>query len=193
MELVSPLSTRNRIPGAKLGIFMTALIVLVAAVSFGRTRVVEWFVLDNAIRFQHPAIHLITREQLTTWLNDAREEKPLLFDVRSKEEFDVSHLPTARRVDPGATATAAAGGVSREKPIVVYCAVGYRSSALAQQLQAAGFTNVRYLEGGIFAWADEHRPMISADGNSTRRVLPRNEWWSKLLDDDVRADVAPIR
>ena len=46
---------------------------------------------------------------------------------------------------------------------MTYCAVGYRSAEMATQLRAAGFTNVRNLEGSIFQWANEHRPLVHGE------------------------------
>lgn len=193
MELVSPLSTRRRIPSARLGIFMTALIVLVAGIGFGKTKGAEWFVLKNAIRLKYPNVRRITTEQLAGWLNDPQLPKPLLLDVRTEQEFAISRLAGARRVDPAVTAESAAAGTPRDAAIVTYCSVGYRSSAVAQRLQAAGFTNVRNLEGSIFQWASEGRPLFDSRGDRATRVHPYNEWWGKLLDDAVRAEIGTPR
>jgi rhodanese-related sulfurtransferase len=38
--------------------------------------------------------------------------------------------------------------------IVVHCRSGKRSGMAQQMLQAAGFTNVRNVEGGVLAWID---------------------------------------
>jgi Rhodanese-related sulfurtransferase len=73
----------------------------------------------------------------------------LLLDVRTQAEYAVSYLPGARRVDPNARV----GILSRlppVRPIVVYCAAGYRSAELAQRLIAAGLRNVYNMEGWIF-------------------------------------------
>jgi hypothetical protein len=39
--------------------------------------------------------------------------------------------------------------VPKDRPVVAYCAVGWRSSALAEKLKAQGYTNVGNLEGLI--------------------------------------------
>ena len=77
-------------------------------------------------------------------------------------------------------------GMPKETPIVTYCAVGYRSGALATKLREAGFTNVRNLEGSIFQWANEHRPLVREDQPVTT-VHPYSSLWGRLLTDDVRA------
>lgn len=46
--------------------------------------------------------------------------------------------------------------VPDDKPIVVHCAGGWRSSVAASLLRAQGFTNVSDLLGGYNAWAESH-------------------------------------
>jgi rhodanese-related sulfurtransferase len=110
----------------------------------------------------------------------------LLFDVRTPEEWNVSHLPGARHVAPKSSIESVTAGILKETPIVTYCAVGYRSAEMAQRLKAAGFTNVRNLEGSIFQWANEHRSLVQGE-QSVSRVHPYNALWGRLLEDDVRA------
>jgi rhodanese-related sulfurtransferase len=89
-------------------------------------------------------------------------------------------------VAPDATIEEAAPGIAKETPIVTYCAVGYRSAALATKLREAGFTSVRNLEGSIFQWANEHRPLVR-DNKAVTIVHPYSSFWGRFLTDDVRA------
>jgi Rhodanese-related sulfurtransferase len=93
-------------------------------------------------------------------------------------------LPGARRVEPTADAESAAACLAKETPIVTYCAVGYRSGEIADRLRAAGFKNVRNLEGSIFQWANEHRPLVR-DKEHVTQVHPYNSFWGRLLSDEV--------
>ena len=68
--------------------------------------------------------------------------------------------------------------------MIVYCSVGYRSSALAEKLQRAGFTNVANLEGSLFQWANENRPLHRGT-NTVREVHGYSRKWSGLLQADV--------
>ena len=108
------------------------------------------------------------------------EPKPVLLDVRTAAEFDVSHLAGARRVDPDAASVS----LPKNTPIVTYCSVGYRSAKLAQRLREAGFTDVRNLEGSIFQWANEGRPIEPGT-----KVHPYNKKWGALLNAPLRAAV----
>jgi rhodanese-related sulfurtransferase len=110
----------------------------------------------------------------------ALHEAPLLLDVREEKEYAVSHLPGAYRAASDAVAQLHQLGITTQSPIVLYCSVGYRSSLLARKLKEAGFTNVRNLNGSIFAWANEGRPLVNAYGVSTG-VHPFSILWGRYL------------
>jgi hypothetical protein len=57
---------------------------------------------------------------------------------------------------------------------------------MAERLQKAGFTNVMNLEGSIFQWANEGRP-VYRDAAEVQQVHPYDGIWGKLLDKDLRA------
>jgi phage shock protein E len=93
--------------------------------------------------------------------NGAKEMTPkqliasgaLALDVRSQSEFDAGHLATAKHLPLDQVAgrvddvEAWAGG--KDKPIVVYCAMGGRAGRARGALLAAGFTNV--VNGGGYS------------------------------------------
>jgi rhodanese-related sulfurtransferase len=185
MELISPIPRRERrVSSTRIGLLMTGFIVAVIALLGGRG--IEWFILKQSLRYRFPTVEWITTEQLADWLADKKRQPPVLLDVRTEEEWNVSFLPGARRVDPNASIEQVIPGLPKETPIVTYCAVGYRSGELATKLRAAGFTNVWNLEGSIFQWANEHRPLVRED-EAVTTVHPYSRWWGRLLADDVRA------
>ena len=47
--------------------------------------------------------------------------------------------------------------IPRDRPVVVHCAGGYRSSVAASVLRKAGWSDVSDLLGGFNAWALAHR------------------------------------
>lgn len=49
--------------------------------------------------------------------------------------------------------------LDRDRPVVVYCAGGYRSAVAASTLRAHGFTTVADLAGGYPAWANAGEPV----------------------------------
>ena len=74
-----------------------------------------------------------------------------------------------------------------EHTVVVYCSVGYRSSQLAQELRRQGFENVFNLEGSLFQWANEGRPLYRGKERAYR-AHPYDEEWGQLLDKRFWAD-----
>lgn len=89
----------------------------------------------------------------------AAGEDLCLLDVREQREWDMAHLPTAKLVPLG-TLDEAVPTLDPNKETVVYCRSGARSASAVRQLQAAGFTRVANLAGGILRWSDEVDPSI---------------------------------
>ena len=138
------------------------------------------------VRAKYPTVPQLSTVELATWLADTNRPSPLLLDARTEEEFAVSHLPGARRADLKPSELAKSSGTNR--PVVVYCSVGYRSSQMAERLQKAGLTNVFNLDGSIFQWANEGRP-LEHSGKPAKTVHPYNNSMSKLLREEIRANV----
>ncbi len=122
----------------------------------------------------------------------------VLFDVRSQAEYQVSRLKGAIRVDPdmddGAFA-AKFGSTVNGKPVVFYCSVGVRSSRLADRLRnltALGVSRAHNLTGGIFAWHNEARPLVDANG-ATQYVHPYDRKWGRLVDRKALTRSGPAR
>ena len=77
-----------------------------------------------------------------------------VLDVRERWEFEIGHLPGARLV-PLAQLESQLATLDPGREILVYCHHGSRSAAAVTRLQAAGFTRVAHLEGGIDRWSAE--------------------------------------
>ncbi len=78
-----------------------------------------------------------------------------LIDVRNPGETALGVIPGASAV-PLAELRGVAADLDLERPTVVYCAGGYRSSAGASLLRSLGATDVSDLLGGYGAWAQAH-------------------------------------
>ena len=159
------------------------MIVLAAARRFG------WQALNAAMQRKFPAVARIRTPELAAWLDDPSQTSPRLLDVREPAEYQVSHLANARQIEPGSNP--ATLDLPKDQPIVTYCSVGYRSAKYAQKLRQAGFTNVRNLEGSIFAWANENRRLVTANGQPAEQVHPYNKIWGLLLRPDRRVPTPP--
>ncbi len=142
--------------------------------------------MTATVRRKFPRVPQLPTAELAAWLGEQGRPPPQLLDVREPEEFAVSHLHGALRVSPDAPAAEVLARIDPARPVVVYCSVGYRSSALAQRLIAAGGKDVRNLEGSIFAWANEGRP-LEKDGRPAKAVHPYNSVFGRLLKPEYRA------
>jgi len=114
-------------------------------------------------------------------------EGAVVLDVRTPEEYAVSHLQGAVRVDPDISAAAfrsAFGDRIKGKMVLVYCSVGVRSSKLAtsvaKEVETAGGKGVANLAGGIFGWHNEARPLVDARG-PTSYVHAYSTSWGAVL------------
>jgi rhodanese-related sulfurtransferase len=141
--------------------------------------------LKPVIAARFPKVQWVDTETLAEWMQAEPSDAPLLLDVRAADEFAVSHLLRAQRVDPNHPAIASLE-LATDRKVVVYCSVGYRSGAIAEQLSAAGYEKVYNLEGGIFAWANEGRPVFRGDVRAAV-VHPYDAVWGVLLRKDLRA------
>ena len=172
-------------PIARKLVLLVIILFPTAVSSFGQN--IGWSLINSKIRREFPDVPRISTSDLAARLGNAKE-KPLLLDVRTKAEFDVSHLAGARRVEPGADPKTFS--LPKDKAIVTYCSVGYRSAAFAKKLRDSGFARVENLEGSIFRWANENRPLVHEDV-PTDKVHPYNILWGMLLDQSRRAPKPP--
>ena len=83
----------------------------------------------------------------------ARLPGTVLLDVRTAEEFAAGHLPGAVNIDVESPDFAAGiASLDPGKPYALYCRSANRSKVAMTAMQAAGFTNLYDLAGGINAW-----------------------------------------
>jgi sterol desaturase/sphingolipid hydroxylase (fatty acid hydroxylase superfamily)/rhodanese-related sulfurtransferase len=143
-------------------------------------------------RRDYPNVPRIQVSDLQAQLNDRTRPQPQLFDVRTAEEYAVSCIPGARRVEPNARVKTVREMMDRTRPAVFYCSLGYRSSALVSAMQDAGITNnIFNLEGSIFAWANAGLPLETpATHQPATKVHPFSASYARLLKPGL---AAPIR
>ncbi|PVW16233.1 rhodanese-like domain-containing protein [Marixanthomonas spongiae] len=90
---------------------------------------------------------------LETMENDSSSQ---LVDVRTTEEFEVSHLKDAQNICvTDADFEERIKELDKNKPVYVYCRSGNRSARAAKILEENGFTKVYDLQGGITSWDEE--------------------------------------
>ncbi len=100
----------------------------------------------------------------------------LLIDVREAKEFEVSHLKDAvweqavnwEQVD-------------KNRPIVLYCTIGFRSTEWGTTLAKQGFRNLYNLDGGIVRWKNERRTVFNQKNQPTDSVHVYSDLFGFLL------------
>ena len=87
-------------------------------------------------------------------------EPPQIVDVRTPSEYSGKHIAGALSM-PLSRLAEHARELPDDRPLLVHCAGGYRSSIAASLLQQAGFTEVSELAGGIAAWEAAGLPVTT--------------------------------
>lgn len=86
----------------------------------------------------------------------------MVLDVREPAEWSKGHIPNARHIPVGQVEQRL-GELERfkNKPIIVSCATGARSSSVCGTLRKAGFEKVFSLAGGLPAWEQAGQPLTT--------------------------------
>jgi rhodanese-related sulfurtransferase len=142
--------------------------------------------MKAVVRDRFPDAPQISTADLAAWLADETLPQPILLDVRTATEFEISHLRGAHLAGDVQAAQRVLEGANKDAAIIAYCSVGYRSSQLVERLRAAGFSNVSSLEGSIFQWANEGRA-VYRDDVRVEFVHPFDDEWGRLLKPSLRA------
>lgn len=111
-----------------------------------------------ALSFRRPGgAHSVTPTQATLLIN---RENAQLIDIREPNEYVNGHLSEARNI-PTASLAERAGELEpfKEKPVILVCQSGARSSAACSTLTKLGFSKVYSLEGGVGAWSEAGLPL----------------------------------
>lgn len=137
--------------------------------------------LDNLLRtFNSGSVSYISVQELRRL--QVNEEVTVL-DAREKDEFEVSHIPSARYIGYSEFSAENISKVipNKDAPIVVYCSIGIRSETIGEKLEKAGFTNVKNLYGGIFTWKNAGYQVVNSEGKKTEKVHAYSRIWGKWL------------
>ena len=112
---------------------------------------------------------------------DASDTSIVFLDAREKYEYNVSHIQNATWVGYLTFSTKRVKRITKNKHIIVYCSVGYRSEKITEKLLKAGYTNVSNLYGGIFEWKNQGKLLVNKNGKKTDKVHAYDRRWGKWL------------
>lgn len=107
---------------------------------------------------RNASIETITPLQLKGLL--AKDNPPLVLDVREAEELQICALPNALPIPLGKLPDDLTK-VPEDRVIVTLCHYGRRSLQAALFLKSHGFERVLNLTGGIDAWAEQVDPSLN--------------------------------
>jgi len=82
-----------------------------------------------------------------------------LLDVRTPGEYQQARLNGARLI-PIDQFVKRLAEVPKDRPVLVYCAVGSRSAQVVNYLARQGYPEIYNLSGGIYAWAQKGLPVL---------------------------------
>ncbi len=119
--------------------------------------------------------------------NEITSNSPVvILDIRSKEEFQISHLKGAKLIDYEHFKKKDVKEIPLNSQVIVYCSVGYRSEKIGEKLLKIGYTDVKNLYGGIFQWKNEGYHVVNDKSLDTDSVHTYNKSWSKWLTSGVK-------
>lgn len=109
-----------------------------------------------------------------------------ILDIRSPEEYAISHLPGSRMINYETFNPGQVVDIPKDAKVLVYCSVGYRSERAGEQLQDAGYTHVQNLYGGIFDWKNKGNEIVNPANVPTDSVHTYNRVWSRWLQNGIK-------
>jgi len=89
-----------------------------------------------------------------------KEGKVTVLDVRTSDEYKEGHIDGATNIDFTENNFASeVKKLDKDKPILVHCAAGGRSTKSLPTLEKEGFTQVYHLDGGFKDWVAKGKPV----------------------------------
>lgn len=97
-------------------------------------------------------VELISVEEMKTHL---KMENVQLIDVQSPEDFNSSHIFSARNIVYDKEFRKKLESLDKTKPVIIYCKSGKTSKKAVMILKQAGFKKIYELDGGIMNWINQ--------------------------------------
>lgn len=103
----------------------------------------------------------------------------LFIDVRTPKEREISIIPGSFSKEEFEKKLRTEPALTRDRTLVAYCTIGYRSGLYVKELIKRGIT-AQNLQGGVLSWAEEHQQFVTLDGAPTRKVHVYGKKWNLL-------------
>jgi rhodanese-related sulfurtransferase len=129
-------------------------------------------------------IHEVSREEAQRMLGEGAQ----LVDVRADHEWEAGRIPGAKHI-PLPELAERTGEIDSERPVVVYCRGGNRSSMATQALADAGYEAAKLTEG-IVGWGGSGLPLepegggVAESGEAASILDARKGDWRPTYGED---------
>ncbi len=137
--------------------------------------------IDSYLEFSVPIVEV---EELIKEI-----EEVIVLDAREIQEYEVSKIPGAIHIGYDYFDKSDLSDLDRDRKVVVYCSIGYRSEKIAEVLKEEGFREVYNLYGSIFAWVNAGYPIIDSENKTTNKLHTYNRKWSQWV---IRPDIEKV-
>ncbi len=105
----------------------------------------------------------------------------IVLDAREAEEYKVSHINGAIHVGFNHFDAAKLASVPKDKKIIVYCSIGYRSEKVGEKLIKMGFTRVYNLYGSLFEWVNHNYEVVDMANKPVKKIHGYDKSWAKWV------------
>ena len=97
-------------------------------------------------------------------LLEKTNEGAQLIDVRTDKEFLKGHITGAKQINISSDSfVEEINKLDKTKPVILYCAVGVRSTAAIEKIRNLGFPIIYNYIGGIRDWKRQQLPLVKPD------------------------------
>ena len=106
-----------------------------------------------------PAYKTVEVDDFAKLINEKKDDRPIILDVRTPDEYKAAHLKDAVLIDYKAKDfDEKIKALDKSRTYLVYCASGYRSSSACKKLGSLDIPRLYNLKGGITAWQKAGKP-----------------------------------
>ncbi len=91
-------------------------------------------------------------------LKNRLDDNIFILDVRDIHKWKNAHIPSAQHIYVGHIREKM-NKVPKDRPVIIYCDSGFKTSIAASVLKKNGYDNVKNMLGGIMAWNNARYPL----------------------------------
>jgi rhodanese-related sulfurtransferase len=97
--------------------------------------------------------------------------RPLIVDVRERNEFELERVDRVALI-PISEFVARHRELPKDRPLLMLCAAGSRSTSATMYLLQAGWPDVRNVTGGMLGWRQAGLPIVTGPSAPGEGDLP---------------------